>query len=344
MSTADAGHDDVEQVAAPARFGELVAAGAGVASWLAILVVNGPRLALQTVWLLVIALGLGAWATMRRLRFSRARLRTTFGPWSRSVDLNQLESIRWKDNTIGYGAQGTIFVRDSSGHRVPVEIGRFRRGKERGPLLLEAAAACGATVDEASREILEAGSARPPEIAGFTWKNLLGFPGFGFLAVLAVAALPIALALGAHERELAKPYQAAPVCSAQTDSPCRQIREAVITERGAGKHSDGSPGAKTWLRLQFIDGSEVYADLPAYPDQVALQPGQVVTAEMWKGKVAMVSAGGKAQQTYSNPAWHANDSQWAVAVPLLFLFLSSLCMACVGLSMWRQRRRARVSG
>jgi hypothetical protein len=281
---------------------------------------------------------------MRRLRFSRTRLRTTFGPWSRDVDLNQLESIRWKDNTIGYGAQGTIFVRDRSGHRVPIEIGRFRRGEEWGPLLLEAAEACGATVDEPSREILEARSARAPEIGGFTWKNLLGFPGFGFLALLAVATLPISLALGAHERELAKPYQAAPVCSAQTDSPCRQIRQAVITERGEGKHSDGSPGAETWLRLQFSDGSEVYADLPAHPDQVTLQPGQFVTAEMWNGKVTVLSAGERAQQTYGNPAWHANDSRWAVAVPLLFLFLSSLCMACVGLTMLRQRQRARVSG
>ncbi len=78
------------------------------------------------------------------------------------------------------------------------------------------------------------------------------------------------------------------------------------------------------------------------PTRYPLQPGQFVTAEIWKGKVTLVSAGGKAQQTYSNPAWHANDSQWAVAVPLLFLFLSSLCMACVGLAMWRQRQRARV--
>jgi hypothetical protein len=149
VSTADAAHDDGEQVATPARYGELFAACAGVATWIGMLVINGPRLALQTVWLLLIALGLGAWTTMRRLRFSRARLRTTFGPWSRDVDLNQLESIRWKDNTIGYGAQGTIFVRDRSGQRVPIEIGRFKRGKEWGPLLLQAAAACGATVDEA---------------------------------------------------------------------------------------------------------------------------------------------------------------------------------------------------
>jgi len=339
----DATHDDVEQVAAPARYNELIAAAAGVATWIGVLILSGPQVAVPSTWLLLVAGGLGAWTLMRRVRFSRSRLRVTLGPWSREVDLRQLESIHWKEGS-GPLSQGTIFVRDRSGHRVPIEIGRFRRGEEWGPLLLEAAVACGATVDEPSREILEARSARASEIDGFTWKNLLGFPGFGFLAVLAVAALPIALALGAHERELAKPYQAAPVCSAQTDSPCRQIREAVITERGEGKHSDGSPGAETWLRLQFSDGSEVYADLPAYPDQVTLQPGQVVTAEIWLGKVTVVTAGGKAQQTYSNPGWHANDSQWAVAVPLLFLFLSSISMACVGQTMWRQRQRARVSG
>jgi hypothetical protein len=339
VSRADALHDDVEQVATPARYGELLAAGAGGATWLAILVVNGPRLALQTVWLLVIALGLGAWITMRRLRFSRARLRSTLGPWSRDVDLNQLESIRWKDNTIGYGARGTVFVRDRAGHRVPVEIGRFKRGEEWGPLLLQAAAACGATVDEASSEILGARSALAPETSGFTWKNLLGFPGFGFLAVLAIAALPIALAIGAPDRERATSYQTAPVCLAQTDSPCRQTREAVITERGEGKHADGSPGAETWLRLQFSDGREVYADLPAYPTQVTFEPGQLVSAEVWNGKVTMVSAGGNAQETYSNPTWRANDSWWALAVPLVFLFLSSICMGCVGLMMVRQHRR-----
>lgn len=90
--------------------------------------------------------------------------------------------------------------------------------------------------------------------------------------------------------------------------------------------------------------SEVYADLPAYPEQVTLEPGKLVSAEVWQGKVTVVSAGGKAQQTYSNPAWRANDSMWALGVPLLFLFLSSFCMACVGLTMWRQRQRPRLSG
>jgi hypothetical protein len=66
-----------------------------------------------------------------------------------------LESIHWKENSVRAFAQGTIVLRDRSGHRVPVEVGRFKRGEEWGPLLLESAAASGAKVDHASREILE---------------------------------------------------------------------------------------------------------------------------------------------------------------------------------------------
>jgi len=337
-------HDDVERVAAPARYNELIAAAAAAATWIGVLILSGPQVAVPSTWLLVVAAGLGAWTLMRRLRFSRSLLRVTLGPRSRAVDLRQLESIRWKDNTYGLWAQGTIYVRDRSGHRVPIEIGRFKRAEEWGPLLLQAAAACGAEVDGPSREILEVRSAQAPESGGFTWKNLWGFPGFGFLAVLAIAALPIAFALGAHDRELAKPYQAAPVCSAQTVAPCREIREAGITDRGEGKHPDGSTGGETWLRLQFNDRSDVYADLPAYPEQVTFAPGKLVSAEVWQGKITAVSAGGKTEQTYNNPTWRANDSWWVPVVPLIFLFLSSVTMACVGLSMRRQRQRARVSG
>jgi len=147
-------HDATERVAMPAEYGELVAAGAGTASWLIILVHYGPRLALQTVFILAIALPLAAWTILIRLRFSRSRLRLTVGPWSRAVDLNQLESIRWK-MTGGGRSQGTIFVRDRSGHQVPIYVGRFKRGEEWASLLLQAAATSGAMVDAETREILE---------------------------------------------------------------------------------------------------------------------------------------------------------------------------------------------
>ncbi len=148
-------NDDEERVAMPARYDELVAAGAAAASWLAILGLYGLRLALQTVWiLLLIALPLGAWTILIRLRYSRSRLRLTIGSWSRAVNLHELESIRWR-YTGGWRSRGTIFVRDRSGHHVPIYVGRFKSGEDWGPLLLHAAATSGATVDTRSREILE---------------------------------------------------------------------------------------------------------------------------------------------------------------------------------------------
>jgi hypothetical protein len=147
-------HDDVEQVARPARYDELVAAGAGTATWLGILVRGGPRFALETVFILAISLPLATWTVFIRLRFSRSQLRLTIGPWSRAANLNELESIRWK-MAGGWRSEGTILVRDRSGHRVPIYVGRFKRRDEWGSLLLEAAAASGATVDATAREILE---------------------------------------------------------------------------------------------------------------------------------------------------------------------------------------------
>jgi hypothetical protein len=88
--------DDVEQVATPARYSELIAAGAGVVLWIVLLITKGPVFGLETIWLLLVALGIGAWTIMRRLRFSHSQLRITLGPWSRGVNLNQLESIAWK--------------------------------------------------------------------------------------------------------------------------------------------------------------------------------------------------------------------------------------------------------
>ncbi len=104
----------------PAQYGELVAAVAGIVSWLYILVTQGTLLAIETLWILAIVLPLGAWALLMRLHFSRTRLGLT-----------------------------------RSGHRVPIYVGRFKRGGEWGPLLIEAAAASGATIDERARSLLE---------------------------------------------------------------------------------------------------------------------------------------------------------------------------------------------
>jgi hypothetical protein len=89
-----------------------------------------------------------------RLHFSRTRLGLTIGPWRRFVDLGALESVRWK-MTGGWRSRGTILVRDRYGHRVPIYVGRFKRGGEWGPLLIEAAAANGVTIDKRVRSFLE---------------------------------------------------------------------------------------------------------------------------------------------------------------------------------------------
>jgi hypothetical protein len=155
--------DDVERVAMPARYDELVAAGAGIATWLIILVHYGTRLALETVLILAISLPLAVWTISIRLRYKRSQLRVTIGPWSRAVNLNELQSVRWK-LTGGWRSEGSIIVRDRSGHQVPIYVGRFKRREEWGPLLLKAAAASGATVDARSRQLLEYRGREPTDV------------------------------------------------------------------------------------------------------------------------------------------------------------------------------------
>lgn len=147
--------DGEERVAKPARYNNLIASGAAVVMWVALLLTNGPLFALQVSWILLLGLIVAAWTVLPRLRFSRSRLRVTFGPWSRDVDLERLDSIRWKDNAYGNGAQGNLYIRDRSGHRVRIAVGSFKRTEEWAPLLLEAATASGAKVDRDSRDLLE---------------------------------------------------------------------------------------------------------------------------------------------------------------------------------------------
>jgi hypothetical protein len=108
---------------------------------------------LETACLLLIAVPLGAWTLLVRLRLDPGRLWMTVGPWRRSVDLHRLKSVRWK-MTGGGRSQGTIFVTDATGARVPIYAGRYTRVEEWGLLLLAAASSCGALVDEHSRQVL----------------------------------------------------------------------------------------------------------------------------------------------------------------------------------------------
>jgi hypothetical protein len=150
--------EETELVAKPTEFGEMLAATAGVVLWLIVLIGRGPVAGIETIWLLLIALPLGAWTMFMRLRFGGRRLVFTVGPRRRAVDLGAPESIGWK-RTGGWRSRGTIFVCDRKGGRVAIYVGRFTRIEEWGPHLLEAAASSGASVDAQSRHLLEGAGA-----------------------------------------------------------------------------------------------------------------------------------------------------------------------------------------
>jgi len=111
-------------VGKPTKFGEMIPATCGVVIWLVVLIGQGPTAALETIWLMLLAVPLAAWTLLMRLRLSDGRLLFTVGPWRRVADLTALESIAWK-MTGGWRSRGTIFVRDRQGGRIPIYVGRF---------------------------------------------------------------------------------------------------------------------------------------------------------------------------------------------------------------------------
>lgn len=138
--------------------GEMLPAMAGVAIWSYFLIGHGLTAGVEMIWLLLVAVSLGAWALLMRLRFGAGKLVYTVGPWRRRVDLDCLATISWR--TTGGGlSRGTILVQDRRGGRVPIYVGRYARIEEWGPLLLDAAERSGAIVDKQSRRLLEGAGA-----------------------------------------------------------------------------------------------------------------------------------------------------------------------------------------
>ena len=142
-----------DRVARPTKFGEMVPVTAGVAIWAGVVAQDGWEVGLRYSWILLLAVPLAAWTLLMRLRYRPDRFRRTIGPWRLAVDLNALESIKWK-MTGAWRSQGMIFVKDRHGKRVPIYVGRFNRIDEWGPLLLDAAARCNAEVDGYSCAVL----------------------------------------------------------------------------------------------------------------------------------------------------------------------------------------------
>jgi len=143
-----------ELVATPTQFGELVPAGAGVLGWLYVLIAHGTVAALETVWILPIVLPMAVWTLGMRLRYGPDRVSMSVGPWMRFVDLKALDRVSWT-MTGGWRSQGTVFLSDKAGHKVPIYVGRFNHSEEWAPLILDAAANCNASVEKRAGSILE---------------------------------------------------------------------------------------------------------------------------------------------------------------------------------------------
>jgi hypothetical protein len=143
----------------PAKFGTVPAVIAGTLTWTVILIADGPVKALEYSWLLALAAYLGAYTFLRKLRVQGSIFRmTVVGPWSQAVDLEALESIRWKQTGTAISG-GSMFARDRSGGKVRIGVGDFDGIEVWGPLLIKAAQECGAIVDDHSRHLLEGAGA-----------------------------------------------------------------------------------------------------------------------------------------------------------------------------------------
>jgi hypothetical protein len=146
--------EPVGGVAKPTFLGPLLPSTVGVIIWVTIVATEGSTVGLKYSWLLLLAVSLGLWTVLPRLHYWSTRLELTIGPWRRTVDLAQLQHIKW-EAVRGAGNRGRIVVSDNAGGRVGIYVGRFTEADKWGPLLLESAARCGAKVDRHSRAILE---------------------------------------------------------------------------------------------------------------------------------------------------------------------------------------------
>src|ERR1017187_4205013 len=142
------------QVAGPTNFGELLGVIGVFVLWPIVWITSGALVAAQTSWILLIALLLGGWTLLMRLRFDRHYIERTIGPFRQCVQLDALASIEFKQ-TGGWRSRGMLFVADTRGHRVGIYVGRFSRAAEWSSLLLAAAETTHASVQPRARGILQ---------------------------------------------------------------------------------------------------------------------------------------------------------------------------------------------
>jgi hypothetical protein len=143
-----------------AYFGTVPACIALVAIWVVSWISDGPLGGLKYCWLLALAAPVGLPPLRARLRLDGSVLRkTVIGPWQQSVDLEALESVRWR-HAGASASRGSMFVRDLRGRKVRIGVGDFTGVDTWGPLILSSATKCNAIVDDRSRQALEGAGRR----------------------------------------------------------------------------------------------------------------------------------------------------------------------------------------
>jgi hypothetical protein len=142
------------QVAGPTQFGELVGVILVFVLWPVVWITSGALVAAEYFPIILIALLLGGWTLLMRLRFDRDSIERTIGPFRQRVQLDALAIIEFKQ-TGTWRSQGMLFVSDTRGHRVGIYVGRFSRAAEWSSLLLAAVESTHVSVQPRARGILQ---------------------------------------------------------------------------------------------------------------------------------------------------------------------------------------------
>jgi hypothetical protein len=124
---------------------------------------------------------------------------------------------------------------------------------------------------------------RPVARKPLTLMNVLIFPGFGVIALLALLALPVTTGWYVFAARAADTYHAAPTCTGTLpqvgeDQVCRLVEDAMVIESSGYKVS-----------LETSDGRELTTQLRGTSVQ-PWRPGGYAVIETWKGSVVRIGS------------------------------------------------------
>lgn len=158
---------------------------------------------------------------------------------------------------------------------------------------------------------------RPVARKPLTLMNVLIFPGFGVLALLALLAVPVTILWSLSTARTADQYRAAPTCTTtlphgEADQGCRLVEHAIVTGYSGNKVS-----------LETSDDHVLTTRLSRGTSGPAWQPGGYAVIEIWKGSVVLIGPTGPTVDTTDNPVYIASDTRWSIFLAALFLLVTT---------------------